>query len=209
MDSTFGSPMKRLEKDGWMSRNGRGFSDDHRVRLLTQASAGTATAFMKLSQSRIQKIYDDMCRREAALIAEIAKSGSLALMLDVERHNQKTDLVHYAKTPNEKANVESGIKDFESGLRHYETLTKKPDKYREEDLGYVARDRDKRLNVPTDGMRKALGSQITRLQNRLALTSSDDEKVMVSARVGLLKAINKEYSRLQVEVLHGDVREKG
>ncbi len=178
----------------------RRLSKDPRGQVLGQMTLRTLTALDALNQSRPQKKYDQTCRQETALLKEIAKSGDLALMLDVESDYQKSDRL-LARTPNDKTNVEQGLKDFERGMSHYNTLIGNPDRYRENDFGYVDRERDKKLNVPVDGMRKALDSQKSRLKNRMALTSSDDERDLLAARAVLIGAIKAEYLRLQVEVL--------
>lgn len=61
--------------------------------------------------------------------------------------------------------------------------------------------------VPKDGMRYALASQTTRLQNRLSLQLSEEEKVLLTARRALLDSIHREYSALQQNTVHGRTME--
>ncbi len=176
--------------------------DDSRVEFAEQAALQSISSLNARNQSRAQKAYDRSLMKESAVIMEVAQSGELSQMLRVEQDYQQRDFVYYAHSSKEKASVEQGLKDFARGLTHYELLTKRPDRYRENAIGYIDRDRDKKLDIPKDGMRKALNSQITRLQNRMALTSSPDEKDVLTARLALIMAIAKKYAEIQVEVVH-------
>ncbi len=49
--------------------------------------------------------------------------------------------------------------------------------------------------------------QTTRLQNRLSLQLSEEEKVLLTARRALLDSIHREYSALQQNTVHGRTME--
>ncbi len=170
---------------------------------LYQAEVNTGNAYERLNKSRIQRMYNQSSEDEALVIGEIANSGDLALMLAAEMQLQTYDLGVYAKTDREKSNVEEGLKEFERVLGNYEELIRRPEDYRRQAKHYSSRDLDNALKVPMDGMRRALNSQATRLKNRLALTISDEEKNLLTARLNLLAGIRNSYAILQKKIVHG------
>ncbi len=54
-----------------------------------------------------------------------------------------------------------------------------------------------------DGLRSAVNSQLTRIQQRQSLMVSEAEKELHKARRNLLVAIRKAYTLLQQKVVHG------
>ena len=166
-------------------------------------SVYTHVAYDKRTQSRVQRTLDGACSTDASIIRNIENNRDLAEMLALEYRLQRHDLERYAKTPAAEQSIKQGLKDLEAGFVNYNTLTEQPQQYKHMATGYTDRLRDKKLDVPKDGMRAALASQLTRLQNRQSLNLSEAENDILTARRSLLNSINTEYSRLQVEVVHG------
>ncbi len=176
--------------------------NDHSVlRQLSLVEANNSIAYARASRSRIQRTYDQASKDEAAVINDIAHSGELALMLAAERLLQTYDRDIYAKTEREKSNVEAGLQEFERVLGNYEELIQRPGDYRRQAKHYSSRDVDKALGVPMDGMRRVLHSQSTRLKNRMSLTLSEEEKILLTARLNLLNALRNAYAFLQKKVV--------
>ncbi len=167
-------------------------------------AATTSNTLTALKVSREQRAFDAACVKEATAINEIAASGNLALMLALEYQLQLDDLTNYAKTETEIKNTRLGLKDFIAGMTNYERLVAKPKEYRQQAAGYPSGSRDKQLDVPMDGLRSVINSQLTRIQQRQSLMVSDATKALHTARRNLLAAIRKEYSLLQQAVVHGD-----
>ncbi len=179
--------------------------NDHLALIkLYQAEVNTGNAYERLNRSRIQTMYNRASEDEALVIGEISQSGDLALMLAAERQLQTYDLGVYAKTEREKNNVEEGLQEFERVLGNYEELIRRPAAYRRQAKHYSSRDMDKALDVPMDGMRRVLNSQAARLKNRMSLTLSDEEKILLVARLKLVAALRNEYALLQRQVVHND-----
>lgn len=172
------------------------------LRQYKQKSAITDLAFETRRRSNVQRGVNDACSDEAAVIFEIARAGSLDEKISLEHQLQQRDLEKYAKSDSETRGVKQGLKDMTAALVAYAGLTKEPKEYKRYAASYTDRNRDARLDVPKDGMRYALSSQITRLQNRLSLQLSEEEKVLITARRALLDSVQKEYSDLQKSVLH-------
>ena len=170
-------------------------------------SVYTHVAYDKRTQSRVQKTLDGACSTDAAIIRKIENDRILAEMLALEYRLQMHDLERYAKTPEAEQSIKQGLKDLEAGFVNYNALTEQAQQYRHMAAGYTDRLRDKKLDVPKDGMRAALASQLTRLQNRQSLNLSDAETDILTARRSLINSINMEYSQLQVEVIHGRQRD--
>lgn len=178
-----------------------------RLKQYNLSSALTHMAFEKRAQSKVQSVVDKACSKDAAVIREIANGQNLPEMLALEYKLQSHDLERYAKTPEAEQKIKQGLKDLEAGFVHYAALTERPQEYKITAQGFTDRLRDKKLDVPNDGMRAALASQLTRLQNRQSLNLSEAENDILTARRLLIKAINTEYSRLQVEVVHSRQRD--
>ncbi len=176
-------------------------NDDPRLQVVQQVALQCIAALNARNVSRAQKAYDHTAMREASAIKTVAQSQDLDLLLQVEWNYQNRDLAYYARLPKEKNSVEQGLKDFASGMVNYDKLVNEPDRYRRDAAGYVDRDRDKKTGAPRDGMRRALSSQVTRLQNRMALTVTEEEKGVLASRIGLVNAIINEYARLQMGAL--------
>ena len=166
-------------------------------------AAATDVAFEKRAGSKPQKSVNRACTREAEIIAEIAEKGNLPDKIALEYELQKRDLVKYAQFSGDEKNIKQGLKDMEAGIAAYTDLAERPQLYKEQASRYTDRNKDKRLDVPKDGMRYALASQMTRLQNRNSLQLSSEEKVLLSSRRALVRSIVKDYSRLQEQVIHG------
>lgn len=162
----------------------------------------TNTALTAMERSRLQRLFNDACGNEAALINKIASSGNLELMLALEYQLQLHDLTNYAKTEQEIKNTRLGLTDYIAGLTNYERLTERPEEYRRQARGYPSGSRDKQLDVPLDGLRKAINSQLTRIQQRRSLMVSDAAKALHDARKNLLSSIRKQYSLLQQNAVH-------
>ncbi len=167
-----------------------------------KAAIFTDVAFDKRGRSRAQHNVNAACSAEAETIMEIARNGSLEEKIALEYQLQRRDLEKYATSAGEIKNVEQGLKDLRAGLVAYRDLVERPEEYRKQATGYTDRNRDAKLDVPKDGMRYALASQITRLQNRLSLQLSEEEKVLLTARRVLLIAVQDEYSAIQVGAVH-------
>ncbi len=169
------------------------------------AAAGLSSSmYIKLENSRTKHLVNRACKSEVAIITRIAASRNLDETIALELRLQNNDLEKYAHSPGDKKSVEQGLADLESGMHSYNTLKNNPELYRENAKSFTDRNRDKRLDVPKDGMRYALGSQMTRLQNRQSLQLSEEEKELLSARRALISAVMEEYSSLQKTVMHGD-----
>ena len=166
------------------------------------AAASTNNARNTMEVSLAQQSFDAACKAEAAAINKIAHSGNLELMLALEYRLQLRDLTNYAKTDSEIQNPRLGLTDFIAGLTNYERLTTQPEEYRRQADGYPSGSRDKQLDVPLDGLRKAINSQLTRIQQRRSLMVSDAAKELHTARWNLLAAIRKVYSLVQRDVIH-------
>lgn len=166
-------------------------------------STMTSNALVSMAASRAQKNFDKACKDEAAGINKIANSGKLEAMLTLEYQLQLYDLTNYAKTDAEIKNTRLGLKDFMAGMTNYERLTERPEEYRRQATGYPSGSRDKQFDVPLDGLRNAVSSQLTRIQQRQSLMISDATKELYQARRNLLASIRKEYSLLQQNVVHG------
>lgn len=160
-------------------------------------SAATDVAFEKRERSRAQHAVNIACAAEVAAILAIARTGSLNEKIALECLLQQRDLEKYAKSPTEVKNIKQGLKDMAAGLAAYAILTETPEEYKKYAATYADRNRDAKLDVPKDGMRYALASQITRLQNRQSLQLSEEERVLLTARRALLAAIQAEYSEIQ------------
>lgn len=176
-----------------------------RTPLLAQfedISLFTEIAFLQRDNSRVQKTVNKACRAEAKVIGKIAAEGSLSEKIALEYQLQRRDLEKYAKSPEAEKNIKQGLKDLEAGLVSYADLLERPQEYQRQALQYTDRNRDNRLDVPKDGMRYAVASQMTRLQNRQSLQLSDEEKQLLIARRSLVSSIRDEYSRLQEKVVH-------
>ncbi len=156
-----------------------------------------------MEKNRAQRSLDSACKDEAAAINEIADSGDLELMLALEHRLQLHDLTNYAKTEREIKNTRLGLTDFMAGLTNYERLVARPEEYRQQAAGYPSGNRDKQFDVPLDGLRSAVNSQLTRIQQRQSLMVSEAEKELHKARRNLLVAIRKAYALLQQKVVHG------
>ncbi len=168
-----------------------------------RASLYTDVAFEKRARSRAQQNVNAACSAEAAAVLAIVKGGGLDEKIALERQLQQRDLEKYAKSPKEMKGVRQGLKDLDAGFAAYAELTEHPEEYRKHATSYTDRNRDAKLDVPKDGMRYALASQTARLRNRLSLQLSEEEKVLLTARRGLLDALLKEYSELQMSVVRG------
>lgn len=162
----------------------------------------TINAVNAMEISLPQLTLDAACEAETRAINEIAQSGDIELMLMLEYQLQVHDLSNYARTEQESKNIRRGIRNFTAGVTNYERLTERPQEYREQASGYTDGHIDKKLGVPMDGMRTAINGQLTRLQQRKSLMTSNAEKELLAARYGLLAAIKAEYSRRQHETLH-------
>lgn len=160
-------------------------------------------AYQKLANSHPQKAVNQVCAAEAALIRKIADARNLDEMIGLESRLQSNDLEKYARSESDVQNVQQGLTDWQRGINSYNTLKHKPKQYRETSEEFTDRNRDKRLDVPKDGMRYALASQMTRLQNRRSLQLTDEERELLSVRRILINAILQEYSSLQKTVVHG------
>lgn len=168
------------------------------------AAAANYDAYRALQRSRPRKLVNTMCEDVTEIIYKIMAARDLDEMIALELRLQNDDLEKYANSPNDRKNVEQGLADLESGMHSYNTLKNNPKQYRENAKGYTDSNRDKRLNVPKDGMRYTLASQATRLQNRQSLQLSEEEKEILTARRGLVNAIREEYSALQTQVMRDD-----
>lgn len=148
------------------------------------------------------KLYGKSLNAMTDLIKRVACCGNIDVMLDCEKLLQERDLQNYATNKKEKEHVLDGLNQLESGILKYRQLLEAPDFYREDAKTYYRNERDSRLDVPKDGMRKAMNSQSRRLQNRMALVLTEEEKVVLGARIVLLRAIDQIYSSLQKNVVH-------
>lgn len=170
-----------------------------------KAAAGfTDFAFEARTKSQAQLAVNKACSLEAEVIFAVAKIGALDEKTALEQRLQQRDLEKYAKSPAEEKSVRQGLKDMNAALVAYAELTERPEEYIKQAAGYTDRNRDTKLDVPKDGMRYALSSQMTRLQNRLSLQLTEEEKVLLTARIALLHSLQKEYSDLQKTVMHGE-----
>lgn len=169
------------------------------------AAAGHSNeAYETRADSRPQKLVKNACTMEAASIGTVIAARNLDEMIALELRLQTNDREKYARSTSEIKGVEQGLADLQSGIHMYTILTTNPDRYREIAKGFTASNRDKRLGVPKDGMRYALASQRTRLQNRHSLQLSEEEKILLTARRALIAALIDDYSLLQQEALHAD-----
>ena len=159
-------------------------------------------AYTALAGSRPKEYVNRACANEAEAIQTIAASRNLDEMIALEVRLQNNDRELYAHSDNDRKNVEQGLADLQCGVHAYGMLKNNPRRYREFAKSYTDRNRDKRLNVPKDGMRYALASQATRLQNRQSLQLSEEEKKILTARRALVGAIVEEYSLLQKKAVH-------
>ena len=166
-------------------------------------SLRTSSMLTAMEASLVQKNFDKACKNETAAINRIAGSGNLELMLALEYQLQLHDLTNYAKADAEIKNPRLGLTDFIAAMTNYERLAERPEEYRRQAAGYPSGSRDKRLDVPMDGLRQALNSQLTRIQLRQSLMVSDAAKELYAARRNLLAAIRDSYSLLQQHVVHG------
>lgn len=166
-------------------------------------SFATIDALAALEASRAQKAFDAVCRNEAAAINAIADARDLETMLALEYQLQLRDVTNYAKTDSETKNTRLGLTDFIAAMTNYQRLTESPEEYRQQAIGYPSGSRDRRLDVPMDGLRQAINSQLTRIQQRQSLMVSDSEKALYTARRNLLNSIRREYSLVQQKVVHG------
>lgn len=175
------------------------------IRLYDNVAGYRNDAYEELEKSRAKKLVNRMCKTETELIRNVIDSRNLDEMIALEFRLQNNDLENYARTPHDIESVEQGLKDFQRGVNSYDTLRNDPEQYRKNAEEFTDRNRDMRLDVPKDGMRYALSSQMTRLQNRQSLQLSDEEKELLTARRGLVTAIRNEYSLLQENVVHGRI----
>ena len=166
-------------------------------------SVATDMAFDRRTRSHIQITVNRACVAEAKAIKAVVSEGSLAEKIELECQLQQRDLQKYAASPADEKKIKQGLKDMEAGLASYADLTERPRAYKKQASHYTDRNRDAKLDVPKDGMRYAIASQITRLQNRQSLQLSDEEKNLLAARRALVHAIQEDYSSLQQEVVHG------
>ncbi len=188
------------------SRNQESFAEFMTPALEAYDNAASASnsAYEKLENCRPQKLVNDACKNEAEIINRIAASRNLDEMIALELRLQRNDLEEYAHSPKDRKNVEQGLADLECGMHAYDTLKTNPGQYRESAKSYTDSNRDKRLDVPKDGMRYAMGSQTTRLQNRQSLQLSEEEKEILAARRALVASIIEEYSLLQKAAMRDD-----
>ncbi len=161
-------------------------------------------AYRYRQNSKPQKLVNRACKAEAALIRAIIAARNLDEMIALELRLQNNDLEKYARSPSEIKGVEQGLADLQSGMHMYAILKTNSGQYREIAKGFTDSNRDKRRNVPKDGMRYALSSQMTRLQNRHSLQLSEEEKALLTLRRSLVSALIEAYSLLQKEALHDD-----
>ncbi len=176
-----------------------------RSQLLLQYTVtflATDIAFDKRSRSQAQKSVNTACKAEAGIINTIAANGSLAEKIALECQLQQRDLQKYAKSPEDEKKIRQGLKDMEAGLASYSTLTERPKEYKRQAAQYTDRNRDATRDVPKDGMRYAIASQLTRLQNRQSLQLSGEEDTLLAARRTLVRSIQEDYSQLQQKVVH-------
>lgn len=164
-------------------------------------STYTDAAFEKRKRSRAQQTVNAACSAEAEVIFAIIRNGTLDEKIALECKLQQRDLEKYAKSPAELKGVEQGIRDMMAGLAAYVILTEAPEEYKKYAATYTDRNRDAKRGIPKDGMRYALASQITRLQNRQSLQLSEEEKILLTARRALLDAVQNEYSDIQENVI--------
>lgn len=168
--------------------------------LLAAANDNNVLAMTGCNAGKEREAYNNASRATKVLIDNIAKSRDLPLMIEAEIQLRNDDLVKYAKTGEERENVKIGLKNFKSGLIMYDVLLNEPNRYRKDSVSYFGAQRDKTNDVPMDGMRRAIGGQLTRLQNRHALTNTTEEKDLLSARRDLLQFIRSEYVKMQKEI---------
>lgn len=161
-------------------------------------------AYYKLENSKPKTLVNATCKAEMEVIRKIIASRNLEEMIALELRLQRTDLEKDARSARDKKNVEQGLADLQSGILAYNALKFNPKQYKEAAKTYTERNRDTRLDVPKDGMRYALTSQMTRLQNRRSLQLSDEEQNLLTVRRNLINAIREEYSLLQEKVVHGN-----
>ncbi len=167
------------------------------------AAAFCGEAYRELERSDPQKLVNRACKTEAALISTVIAARNLEEMIALELRLQTNDLEKYARSQGEIKGVEQGLADWESGMHMYNILKTNPKLYRDLSKGFTDRNRDKRLDVPKDGMRYALSSQAARLQNRHSLQLSEEEKDLLVVRRELVDAMIEAYAVLQTELLHG------
>lgn len=186
------------------TQQANGFSSFKTPDLSIYASAsGVRTrAYRRLENSGQKAQVNKACLREAKAIAKITASHNLEEMIALELRLQLTDLEKDAFSEQARKSVEQGLSDLRSGIHSYTMLKHDPEQYKEAAKGYTERNRDMKLDVPKDGMRYALSSQSTRLQNRMSLQLSAEERKLLTVRRTLLGTIRDEYSTLQQKALH-------
>ena len=172
------------------------------INLLMESDSNNVLALAKRNDGKEQRYYDEASLAEAAIINRIIQSRNLPTMIAAEYRLQKNDFEKYAKTPRERENIRTGLNNFKAGLNQYDILLEQPATYRKAALSYFGAQRDRASDVPLDGMRRAISSQITRLQNRQSLTATLEERELLAARRSLLNAIRREYSLKQKEICH-------
>lgn len=177
------------------------YKDPH-IELLVTADAANQFALQKRDASREQRAFNKTSQTVAKIVASIAESGDLPLMLAAELNLQMIDQNSYTRDHAAMDSVKDGIRQFEGALSFYDQLVNRPDEYRSTEAGYHGGHRDRAKDIPIDGMRRAINSQMTRLNNRRALTPTNEENELLKARRALLNSIRKDYSLLQERVLH-------
>ncbi len=164
----------------------------------------TRAAYRERELSDPQLLVNRACKNEADMINTIIAARNIEEMIALELRLQTNDLEKYAHSAAEVKGVEQGLADLQSGIHMYILLKSAPEQYRELAKGFTDRNRDKRLDVPKDGMRYALSSQMTRLQNRHSLQLSEEEKALLVVRRMLVDAICEGYSAMQLEAVHDE-----
>ncbi len=164
----------------------------------------SSNAYRAREKSKPQKLVNSACKAEAEVISAVIAAHNLEEMIVLELRLQTNDLEKYAHSAAEVKGVEQGLADLQSGIHMYSILKTAPEQYRELAKGFTDRNRDKRLDVPKDGMRYALSSQMTRLQNRHSLQLSEEEKALLVVRRQLVDALCEGYSAMQREAVHDE-----
>ena len=113
--------------------------------LLMNTDNANAAALRKRNESKVQKRYSQTSSAEAAIICQIAETKDLPLMIEAELRLQENDLEKYAKTPEEKENIQAGLENFRDGLTKYGMLMEHPSTYRKDAPSYFAASATKRL----------------------------------------------------------------
>lgn len=156
---------------------------------LAQELAATPTA------TELQAVRNDLARHVNAT----AKGGDLAAIIATEKAIVDGDLKRYANSPEMTKSLGTALKELAVIERHLE-LVGDPPQYRTVNEAHSL-PKNRRGGLPYDEARQAMASHYTRLGNMDKARLTLEEKAVIEARKGGLKAGRKLYEAMQAKAL--------